>query len=611
MDLARRRGPVPPHLLASAASATPGRSTPTPPASCSSGSAGSPGCCGSSPACRSPTRPRWSSGAATTTLDASGEVTGTWDMSGVTLAEVRKAAASLTGVIDQVPPMVSAAQGGGRRLHELARAGIEVERAARPVHGRPLRRGPSPGRRGRRVPHRGRLLDRDLRPRPRRGPRARRSVAVPTCATCGAPASARSVSTRPTRSTRSTGAHVLTPGPGAARPAPGRARRRDGALGLARARPRQGVGGGDRRRAVGAARPTRPAAGRLRGDRDRSHGGGVRAGRQRMIADAATAVGAGGVTSRPRTGTGNLVSVEVVDGPEHCTRPPGGSAVTIGAYDGVHLGHRHLLGELRRHGRGTRGSASVVVTFDRHPATVVRPESAPLDPDRSRPEARAPGRGGHRPHAGGPLRPGPGQRDGRGLRARGPRAGPRAPGWWWWGRTSTSVTAARATWRCSPRWARGTDSRWSGSASRQDGSGAGRCRRRASAGSLAPCDVAGAAELLGRPHQVRGVGGARRRPGRRRARLPDGQRGRPRGRGHARRGDLRLLVRAARRVGPRRARPRSAGARRSTPPPSARARGVPAGLRRRPLRRGGPGVVRDAIFATSVASTPPRRSCAR
>ncbi|HVA03236.1 MAG TPA: tRNA pseudouridine(55) synthase TruB [Acidimicrobiales bacterium] len=72
-------------------------------------------------------------GRATSTLDASGEVTGTWDMSRVTLAEVRTSAASLTGLVDQVPPMVSARKVGGRRLHELARAGIEVERAARPV----------------------------------------------------------------------------------------------------------------------------------------------------------------------------------------------------------------------------------------------------------------------------------------------------------------------------------------------------------------------------------------------------------------------------------------------------------------------------------------------
>src|SRR5579875_480016 len=68
--------------------------------------------------------------------------------------------------------------------------------------------------------------------------------------------------------------------------------------------------------------------------------------------------------------------MEVVVGPEHCTPPPSGSAVTIGAYDGVHLGHRYVIDRLR-HAAASRGLASVVVTFDRHPATVVRPESAP------------------------------------------------------------------------------------------------------------------------------------------------------------------------------------------------------------------------------------------
>jgi riboflavin kinase / FMN adenylyltransferase len=68
--------------------------------------------------------------------------------------------------------------------------------------------------------------------------------------------------------------------------------------------------------------------------------------------------------------------VEVVFGPENCTPPEQGSAVTIGAYDGVHLGHRHLLRELRERA-AARHLASVVVTFDRHPATVVRPQSAP------------------------------------------------------------------------------------------------------------------------------------------------------------------------------------------------------------------------------------------
>jgi len=68
--------------------------------------------------------------------------------------------------------------------------------------------------------------------------------------------------------------------------------------------------------------------------------------------------------------------MEVVVGPEHCVAPTGGSAVTIGAYDGVHRGHQQLIAELRAQA-SARGLATVVVTFDRHPATIVRPGSAP------------------------------------------------------------------------------------------------------------------------------------------------------------------------------------------------------------------------------------------
>jgi riboflavin kinase/FMN adenylyltransferase len=53
-----------------------------------------------------------------------------------------------------------------------------------------------------------------------------------------------------------------------------------------------------------------------------------------------------------------------------------GTAVTIGAYDGVHLGHRALLRQLSDRAAAA-GLSTVVVTFDRHPAGVVRPESAP------------------------------------------------------------------------------------------------------------------------------------------------------------------------------------------------------------------------------------------
>jgi riboflavin kinase/FMN adenylyltransferase len=56
--------------------------------------------------------------------------------------------------------------------------------------------------------------------------------------------------------------------------------------------------------------------------------------------------------------------------------PAAGTAVSIGAYDGVHAGHQAVLRELRRLA-GAGGHETVVVTFDRHPASVVRPESAP------------------------------------------------------------------------------------------------------------------------------------------------------------------------------------------------------------------------------------------
>ena len=73
-------------------------------------------------------------GTSTSTLDSSGDVTGEFDMSGVTVDDARRVVAEhLMGEIEQIPPMVSAIRVDGRRLHELAREGIEVERAPRPV----------------------------------------------------------------------------------------------------------------------------------------------------------------------------------------------------------------------------------------------------------------------------------------------------------------------------------------------------------------------------------------------------------------------------------------------------------------------------------------------
>ncbi|MDQ6782396.1 MAG: tRNA pseudouridine(55) synthase TruB [Actinomycetota bacterium] len=72
-------------------------------------------------------------GVATSTLDSSGAETARWEMAATSLDSVRAAAAGLTGTIDQVPPMVSAIKIGGRRLHELAREGVEVDRPPRRV----------------------------------------------------------------------------------------------------------------------------------------------------------------------------------------------------------------------------------------------------------------------------------------------------------------------------------------------------------------------------------------------------------------------------------------------------------------------------------------------
>ena len=54
----------------------------------------------------------------------------------------------------------------------------------------------------------------------------------------------------------------------------------------------------------------------------------------------------------------------------------GGRVITIGVYDGVHLGHRALIAQACE--IGTRlGLDTAIVTFDRHPAQLVSPERAP------------------------------------------------------------------------------------------------------------------------------------------------------------------------------------------------------------------------------------------
>jgi tRNA pseudouridine55 synthase len=291
-------------------------------------------------------------GLETSTLDAHGVVVARHDMSGVGFDDVAGAALSLTGRIMQVPPMVSAVKVGGRRLHELAREGIEVERAPRPV-----------------------TVSRfDVSPCDETGVFAFsvdcssgtyvRVLAADLGQALGGGAYLRTLRRVAVGSFLAEDAVLV----GSLDP---------GALGpiaeLVRDYPSVVVGA--------------------------ELADGVRHGRVCERAELSVA-GDGPWAVLDESGQllamyeprgANLAKPAVVLPPVVTPRRPasrpaarpatspraGGTAVTIGAFDGVHLGHRRLIGELRKVAEA-QGLRPVVVTFDRHPATVVRPESAPL-----------------------------------------------------------------------------------------------------------------------------------------------------------------------------------------------------------------------------------------
>ncbi|MFL5578062.1 MAG: bifunctional riboflavin kinase/FAD synthetase [Gemmatimonadaceae bacterium] len=66
-----------------------------------------------------------------------------------------------------------------------------------------------------------------------------------------------------------------------------------------------------------------------------------------------------------------------IPGAPPATLPGGGAIVTVGTFDGVHVGHRDLLARLVARAAAS-GLRSVLVTFQPHPSEVLKPERAPL-----------------------------------------------------------------------------------------------------------------------------------------------------------------------------------------------------------------------------------------
>src|SRR5438067_305708 len=73
-------------------------------------------------------------GEITDTQDAAGRTLETRPLGDLTEDRVREALSSFVGLVEQTPPMYSARKIDGKRLYELAREGVEVDRDARRVH---------------------------------------------------------------------------------------------------------------------------------------------------------------------------------------------------------------------------------------------------------------------------------------------------------------------------------------------------------------------------------------------------------------------------------------------------------------------------------------------
>ena len=69
-----------------------------------------------------------------------------------------------------------------------------------------------------------------------------------------------------------------------------------------------------------------------------------------------------------------MTTLEGIDG---LRKLPPGAVVSIGNFDGIHLGHESILATMRALRGRSNAPALVVVTFEPHPLTVLRPEAVP------------------------------------------------------------------------------------------------------------------------------------------------------------------------------------------------------------------------------------------
>ena len=69
--------------------------------------------------------------------------------------------------------------------------------------------------------------------------------------------------------------------------------------------------------------------------------------------------------------------MQILEGLDGLRRLPAGGVLSVGNFDGVHLGHQEILRRARELRDRTSGAALAVITFEPHPLTVLKPELAP------------------------------------------------------------------------------------------------------------------------------------------------------------------------------------------------------------------------------------------